>query len=199
MRVVCQVPTAWDGYCPSCRRGADGFLNGVWCDCVAKPKLTKDQIRAVLAEHEVRHTTECRTKPGNVKGDGGHPPSFRTRSLGGYRCICDWYDRVLALHESALLREAMAAIDACVKPFGVPRVEALPPEPGDDPTVFRGRITGIPSAWFLDKSAAEMRALGMTVAPSVPDCATLKLQENGLIAFDWIEVGFTLTPIDGAS
>jgi hypothetical protein len=72
-------------------------------------KLTKQQIRAVLDNHpgEVTHTNECRTKPGNVKGDGGHRPGLSKGDdgkvkvhLGGYQCICDWFERVKALHEA---------------------------------------------------------------------------------------------------
>ena len=37
VRVVCPVPPKWDGRCPDCGRGADGFVNGVWCDCLPKP------------------------------------------------------------------------------------------------------------------------------------------------------------------
>ena len=35
VRVVCKVPKKWDGFCPDCKRGADGFGDEVWCDCEA--------------------------------------------------------------------------------------------------------------------------------------------------------------------
>jgi plasmid maintenance system antidote protein VapI len=55
------------------------------------PKLTKEQIRAVLDEHEVKHTDVCRGE--NPKGKGGRPDTL----FGGYLCSCDWMARVRAL------------------------------------------------------------------------------------------------------
>ena len=58
--------------------------------------LNKHQIRRISSEREIRHTQECRTKPGNVKGDGGHWPSMTNGKLhlGGYKCICDFMSRI---------------------------------------------------------------------------------------------------------
>lgn len=36
VRIVCEVPPNWDGFCPQCKRGADGFGCWVWCDCGGK-------------------------------------------------------------------------------------------------------------------------------------------------------------------
>ena len=61
-------------------------------------KLTKQQIRSVLDEHGVYHTDECREAKGNKKGTGGHWPPVHPLDMGGYRCICDWKERVIKLH-----------------------------------------------------------------------------------------------------
>lgn len=68
-------------------------------------RLTEKQRRAVLSTYpgEFKHTQACREATGNRKGSGGHPPSV-TRAedgtvkvdLGGYRCVCDWEQRVFA-------------------------------------------------------------------------------------------------------
>ena len=77
-------------------------------------RLTKAQVREVLDAYPGRfkHTQACRTKPGNVKGDGGHPPSVTTREdgtikvdLGGYRCACDWWERVAVAYAKLKARD----------------------------------------------------------------------------------------------
>lgn len=45
VRVVCPVPKNWNGYCPECKRGADGFTDGIWCDCLPpKQKKKKKKV-----------------------------------------------------------------------------------------------------------------------------------------------------------
>ena len=66
-------------------------------------KLTKHEIRDISHARNIRHTVACRTKPGNVKGDGGHRPGVTAGpdgqpkiDLGGYRCLpaCRFMDRI---------------------------------------------------------------------------------------------------------
>lgn len=77
------------------------------------PPLDKHLIRDLARLNDVRHTQECRTKPGNVKGDGGHTPTptrvvdgrLKFGDLGGYRCICDFMDRIKAIHATMVAPE----------------------------------------------------------------------------------------------
>jgi hypothetical protein len=63
-------------------------------------KLTKDQIRLVLDDNSIRHTEACRSIPGNKKNTGSHNPQERHKwDLGGYRCICDWMERIKTAYE----------------------------------------------------------------------------------------------------
>jgi len=76
---------------------ADGCGCSLRCVVVPEPRrLTKQEIRAVLNEHRVRHTTECRAQ--NPRGVGGNP----RHPLGGYVCSCDWMNVVRALAARAL-------------------------------------------------------------------------------------------------
>lgn len=80
-------------------------------------KLTKEEIRAVLDKNSVKHTMECREVKGNKKGTGGHWPPNSHRDMGGYRCICDWMDRVIAHHKASSCPEGLEhwTADTCAE------------------------------------------------------------------------------------
>ena len=78
-----------------------------------------------------------------------------------------------------------------------PKFEMLPPEPGQDPNLLLGRITNISPAMFSGRTAGEIRTIGVTsIDLKVPDCAVLKRQQDGRMAFEWVEVDLMLSPID---
>lgn len=71
------------------------------------PPLTKDQIRRIVDERDVRHTSECRAhNPRGTKShfkgcpDGLYPE--RLSLFGGYHCICDWRERIEANRDALI-------------------------------------------------------------------------------------------------
>lgn len=91
-----------------------------------------------------------------------------------------------------LWEEIKARLDELLPDPPGPVVTMLPLEPGDDPSGVRVSISRIPLEWFMGKAAGELRAAGFKIDPTVPDCATVKRRENGLVGFDWVEVSFTI-------
>lgn len=41
---------------------------------------------------------------------------------------------------------------------------------------------------FVGRTAGEMRAAGLAVGKSIPDCAVIRIQEGGGTAYEWIKV-----------
>lgn len=91
-----------------------------------------------------------------------------------------------------LADEAVAVLDKHMRDVGIlPSVEVL--ESGIDRCAVV--IKNVPPEWFVGLSAGEMRRRGIGPIPAnVPDCATLKHQKDGRVAFEWVELDFILTP-----
>ena len=78
IRIVGKIPRGWDGFCPDCRRGADGFGDQIWCDCAPKKARRTKGAKPTFLDRSMINLNDYNRLPSHLKRG-------RSVELGGER------------------------------------------------------------------------------------------------------------------